>query len=124
MEYVYRRSYRGPVKLVILDWAGITMDYGCYAPAVVFLAVYRQHQIRAISRMPEVAEAWQKVHGRPVSEPDIEAMAFLSNSRPSTTWWSMSRPRRRLHSRFRHRCCSGRRLSSEHPGFVEMHSPV
>jgi len=33
MEFVYRRSCRGPVKLVILDWAGTTMDYGCYAPA-------------------------------------------------------------------------------------------
>jgi phosphonoacetaldehyde hydrolase len=33
MEFVYRRSYRSPVELVVLDWAGTTMDYGCYAPA-------------------------------------------------------------------------------------------
>jgi len=30
-EFVHHRSYRGPVKGVILDSAGTTMDYGCYA---------------------------------------------------------------------------------------------
>lgn len=93
MEFVYRRSYRGLVKLVILDWAGTTMDYGCYAPAVVFVEVYRRRgveismqqarrpmglhkrdHIRAISQMEEVAEAWREVHGRPVTEGDVEDM--------------------------------------------------
>jgi len=93
MEFIYRRSYRGPVKLVILDWAGTTMDYGCYAPAVVFVEVYRRHgveismeqarrpmglhkrdHIKAISQIEEVAEAWKKAHGRPVTEQDVDAM--------------------------------------------------
>jgi len=93
MEFVYRRSYRGPVKLVILDWAGTTMDYGCYAPAVVFVEVYKRHgveismeqarrpmglhkreHIKAISQIDEVAEAWKKAHGRPVTEQDVDAM--------------------------------------------------
>ena len=93
MEFVYRRSYRGPVKLVILDWAGTTLDYGCYAPAVVFIEVYRRHgveitmkqarrpmglhkrdHIKAISQMEEVAEAWTQVHGRSITEQDIDAM--------------------------------------------------
>ena len=93
MQYVYRRSYRGPVKLVILDWAGTTLDYGCYAPAVVFIEVYRRHgveitmkqarrpmglhkrdHIKAISQMEEVAEAWTQIHGRPVTEQDVDAM--------------------------------------------------
>jgi phosphonoacetaldehyde hydrolase len=93
MEFVYRRSYRGPVKLVILDWAGTTMDYGCYAPAVVFVEVYKRHgveitmeqarrpmglhkrdHIKAISQMEEVAEAWTQVHGRPVTEQDVDDM--------------------------------------------------
>ena len=42
MEFVYNRSYRGPLKAVILDWAGTTMDYGCYAPAVVFIEVFKR----------------------------------------------------------------------------------
>ena len=33
MSFVYHRTYKGPVKLVIFDWAGTTLDYGCYAPA-------------------------------------------------------------------------------------------
>jgi phosphonoacetaldehyde hydrolase len=93
MEFVYRRSYRGPIKLVILDWAGTTMDYGCTAPAMVFIEVYSRHgveitmeqarrpmglhkrdHIKAISQMEEVAEAWTQVHGRPVTEQDIDAM--------------------------------------------------
>ncbi len=32
MTYTYARRYRGPLKAVILDWAGTTLDYGCYAP--------------------------------------------------------------------------------------------
>ena len=93
MDFVYRRSYRGPVKLVILDWAGTTMDYGCTAPAVVFIEVYRRHgveitmkqarrpmglhkrdHIKAISQMEEVAEVWTQVHGRPVTEQDVDDM--------------------------------------------------
>jgi phosphonoacetaldehyde hydrolase len=93
MEFVYRRSYRGPVKLVILDWAGTTVDYGCYAPAVVFIEVYKKHgveitmeqarrpmglekraHLRAISKFEKVAQAWIKVHGRPIVEQDIDAM--------------------------------------------------
>ncbi len=26
MDFVFRRSYRGPLKAVILDWAGTTME--------------------------------------------------------------------------------------------------
>ena len=35
-EFTYNRAYRGPIRLVVLDWAGTTMDFGCMAPAVVF----------------------------------------------------------------------------------------
>ncbi len=93
MEFSFRREYRGPVKLVVLDWAGTTMDFGCFAPAVVFIEVYKRKgveitmqqarlpmglhkrdHIRAISHIPEVREKWQSVHGRTVREDDIEAM--------------------------------------------------
>jgi phosphonoacetaldehyde hydrolase len=68
MEFVYRRSYRGPVKLVILDWAGTTMDYGCYAPAVVFVEVYR---LRGVEITMEQA---RRPHGRPITDQDVDAM--------------------------------------------------
>ncbi len=93
MEFVFQRSYRGPLKAVILDWAGTTMDYGCFAPAVVFVEVYKRKNvpitiaeargpmgahkkvhIRQISQMDAVAERWEDAHGRKPNEDDVEAM--------------------------------------------------
>jgi len=93
MEFVFQRSYRGPVKMVIFDWAGTTLDYGCYAPAVVFIEVFRQRgveismeqarlpmglkkadHIRAISRQDLVADLWKKTHGRDCTEADVQEM--------------------------------------------------
>ena len=93
MTFIYQRRYRGPVKLVILDWAGTTMDYGCYAPAVVFVEVYKRKgveismeearepmgvhklvHIRKISQIPSVDRRWQEVHGGPCTEEDVQRM--------------------------------------------------
>ncbi len=93
MDFVFKRSYRGPLKAVILDWAGTTMDYGCFAPAVVFVDVYKRKNvpisieqaripmgahkkvhIRELSQMEAVAARWQEVHGQKPSEEDIETM--------------------------------------------------
>lgn len=93
MDFVFTRSYRGPLKAVILDWAGTTMDYGCFAPAVVFVEVYKRKSvpisieqaripmgahkkvhIRELSLMEDVAARWQEVQGQKPSEDDIEAM--------------------------------------------------
>ncbi|GMV64902.1 MAG: phosphonoacetaldehyde hydrolase [Candidatus Hinthialibacteria bacterium] len=93
MDFVFQRSYRGPLKAVLLDWAGTTMDYGCMAPAVVFIEVYRRKgvditidqarepmgahkrvHIQQIARIPAVAERWHEVHGKPIGESDIDAL--------------------------------------------------
>jgi phosphonoacetaldehyde hydrolase len=69
------------------------MDYGCYAPAVVFVDVYRRRSveitmdearepmgahkkvhIRKISQIPAVAKRWESVHGRPCGDEDVAAM--------------------------------------------------
>ncbi len=42
MTFSYHRTYRGPIKALLLDWAGTTMDFGCMAPAVVFIKVYEK----------------------------------------------------------------------------------
>jgi phosphonoacetaldehyde hydrolase len=92
-SFRYERRFRGPLKAVILDWAGTTMDYGCLAPAVVFVDVYQRRgvpitieearepmgahkkvHIRKISELPSVATRWQETHGKPCTEEDIEAM--------------------------------------------------
>lgn len=92
-EFRFTRSYRGPLKAVILDWAGTTLDYGCCAPAVVFIEVFERQgveiaieearepmgaqkkmHIRKITQIPAVAERWQTIHGRPPGEQDVDAM--------------------------------------------------
>lgn len=35
----------GRVKTVIFDWAGTTVDYGCFAPLKVFLEIFRRRGI-------------------------------------------------------------------------------
>ncbi len=93
MDFVFQRSYRGPLQAVILDWAGTTMDYGCFAPAVVFREVYQRKgvditieqarepmgahkkvHIRQISQMEPVAQKWEEVHGRRPDEDDVQEM--------------------------------------------------
>ena len=93
MEFVFRRSYCGPLKAIILDWAGTTLDYGCFAPAVVFVEVFRRKNvpitmeqarepmgahkkvhIRMISKMEAVQKKWEQVHGRRPTEEDVDTM--------------------------------------------------
>jgi phosphonoacetaldehyde hydrolase len=90
---VGKATYNGPLKAIILDWAGTTMDYGCYAPAVVFVEVFKRRgvpitmaearepmgahkrvHIAAISKIAAVAKRWREEHGRDCSDADIEAM--------------------------------------------------
>jgi len=92
-NFIFQRSYRGPLQAIILDWAGTTMDYGCYAPAVVFVEVFKRKgvpisveearvpmgahkkvHIRKISQIEAVNQRWQSAHGRPPTEDDIETM--------------------------------------------------
>ena len=93
MDFIFQRSYRGPLKAILLDWAGTTVDYGCYAPAVVFIEVFKRKgveisieearapmgahkkvHIRAISKIEAVARRWEQVHGRRPDENDVEEM--------------------------------------------------
>jgi phosphonoacetaldehyde hydrolase len=93
MEFTFRRTYCGQLKAVLLDWAGTTMDYGCMAPAVVFMDVFKrqgveitidearepmgahkQVHIRQISKNENVARRWQQKHGRQPNETDVDAM--------------------------------------------------
>lgn len=85
--------YTGPVRAVVLDWAGTAVDYGCIGPVAVFLEVFtrrgvpptvaearapmglmKKDHIRAMCAAPELAARWQAVHGAPPSEADVESM--------------------------------------------------
>ena len=93
MDFVYQRSYRGPLKAVILDWAGTTIDFGSFAPVAVFLQLFerqgisiskedvrsgmglmKKDHLRLILNRPAVAQAWQQLKGSLPSEADVERL--------------------------------------------------
>ena len=92
-EFTYARSYHGPIRAVIFDWAGTTMDFGCMAPAVVFQKVYekagvpismeearfpmgahKRVHIGLISEIPSVRRRWVEAHGAEPTDKDVGKM--------------------------------------------------
>jgi phosphonoacetaldehyde hydrolase len=93
MSFTYQRQYRGKIQAVLLDWAGTTMDFGCMAPAVVFVEVYKRQgvpitmeearapmgahkrvHIQRIGQLDSVRQRWQDKHGKPPTEADVDRM--------------------------------------------------
>ena len=93
MNELYRKNYAGKLQGVIFDWAGTTVDYGCFAPTGVFIEVFRQKgiditiaeargpmgmhkrdHIRALTRNPRIAELWRAEHKRESTENDVDDM--------------------------------------------------
>ena len=89
--FIRKQGYTGPVKAVVLDWAGTTVDYGSIGPAAVFVDVFAQFEvavsvaevrqfmgvakkdhIRSICGLPSVIAQWQEKKDRPPDETDVE----------------------------------------------------
>jgi len=81
------------IKLVVFDWAGTTIDYGCMAPAGAFVAAFaargvavtlaearapmglhKKDHIRAMLRHPDVAARWKQATGGDWTETDVEVL--------------------------------------------------
>lgn len=96
--FSYRRAYTGPLQGIILDWSGTTIDYGCYAPAIVFVEVfkdfgipitideargpmgtYKRDHIAMLTQLPSVINRWQEVYKRVPNDDDVQAIyeAFI-----------------------------------------------
>ena len=92
-EFTYSRRYRGPIRAVIFDWAGTTMDFGCMAPAVVFCKVFEEKgvtismeearipmgahkkvHIGLITEIPSVRYRWIDTHGTEPTGKDVDDM--------------------------------------------------
>ncbi len=92
-SFSYRRAYTGPVQLVVFDWAGTTIDFGCMAPAGAFAELFQRHgvhatveeargpmgmhkrdHIRTMIQMPSLAKQWEAKHGHVATEDDVEAL--------------------------------------------------
>src|SRR5262249_40841738 len=93
VDFALHRSYRGPLKAVILDWAGTTVDYGSCAPVAAFKEVFKRRgleittaearepmgthkkaHIRAILFASSVTRRWEDFHGLGPIEEDVESI--------------------------------------------------
>jgi phosphonoacetaldehyde hydrolase len=81
------------IKLVVFDWAGTTIDFGCMAPAGAFVAAFaargvsvtlaeargpmglhKKDHIRAVLRTESVSAKWRAATGRDWTEADIDEL--------------------------------------------------
>ena len=81
------------IEGIIFDWAGTTVDYGCFAPVQAFAEVFhafgmevtmeetrkpmgmlKRDHIKTMLEMPRIKRLWKSAHGRAVTEADIDAM--------------------------------------------------
>ena len=80
-------------SLVIFDWAGTMVDFGCMAPVAALLEAFARHgvaldetiaradmgkakadHVRALLAYPQVAEAWTAANGAAPGEADVAAL--------------------------------------------------
>jgi phosphonoacetaldehyde hydrolase len=88
-----QRRYRGPIKAVVLDWAGTTVDFGSRAPVLAVMEAFRRFDVpvtieqargpmgmakrehlRTMLDMPEISECWRKTHGRTATSEDVDRL--------------------------------------------------
>lgn len=81
------------IEAVIFDWAGTTVDYGCFAPVQAFreafahfnvpvtmdetrkpMGMLKRDHIRTMLRMDRIAAEWEKVQGYAANDQDVEAV--------------------------------------------------
>lgn len=88
------------IEAVIFDWAGTTVDYGCFAPVQAFVEVFKHFgieptmdevrepmgmlkidHIRTMLSMPRIHDLWVKEHGTEPSEDHVLQMYDLFESK-------------------------------------------
>ena len=81
------------IEAVIFDWAGTTVDYGCFAPVQAFIEAFKEFgieptvaevrepmgmlkwdHIHTMMQMPRITEEWKRVHGRMWDTKDVDAI--------------------------------------------------
>ena len=80
-------------ETVIFDWAGTTVDYGCFAPVQAFAEVFRhfgieptmeevrepmgmlkRDHIRTMLKMPRINRLWTEKYGKAPNEENVEEL--------------------------------------------------
>ena len=84
------------IEAVIFDWAGTTVDYGCFAPVQAFVEVFKHFgieptmqevrepmgmlkidHIRTMLKMPRIQKLWEEKYGQASTEEDVEKLYGL-----------------------------------------------
>lgn len=87
------RQYAGPVRGVILDWAGTAVDHGCRGPVAVFSRAFeefgvlpteaevrgpmgreKREHVAAMLAMPRLADSWAKKNGGLPDDASVSAV--------------------------------------------------
>lgn len=82
-----------PIKLVIFDWAGTTVDHGCFAPVAPFvealsargikvtvdqvrgpMGLHKRDHLRTLLELPEIRARWREAHGSDWTEADLDRL--------------------------------------------------
>lgn len=80
-----------PLKAVVFDWAGTILDFGSCAPMGAFVRLFEKFgidltvaeargpmgmakwdHIQALGSLPRIAAQWEKVHGKPFGNADVD----------------------------------------------------
>ncbi|MDO6447888.1 phosphonoacetaldehyde hydrolase [Oceanobacillus profundus] len=101
------------VEGVIFDWAGTTVDFGCFAPVNAFVNIFKNagidvtieearepmgllkiDHIRAMLEMPRISSLWEAKYGRAFNEQDVENLfqAFESSLMETLTTYTDPKP--------------------------------
>src|SRR5262245_66014187 len=86
-----------PIRLVVFDWAGTVLDFGCFAPVAAFrdafaqlgvevsvaearapMGLHKKEHIRVMLHEPGLARRWADVHGRQPDERDVERLYAIT----------------------------------------------
>ena len=79
------------IEAIVFDWAGTTIDYGCFAPVEAFRKAFEEEgihptteeirkpmglskrlHVQTMFEMPRITAAWQEVHRRPWTDEDVD----------------------------------------------------
>lgn len=80
-------------EAIIFDWAGTTVDYGCFAPVQAFMEIFKEYgieptmeetrkpmgmlkwdHIKTMLSMKRIREEFHRIHGRDFTDQDVDEM--------------------------------------------------
>ena len=80
-------------EAIIFDWAGTTVDYGCFAPVQAFMEIFKEYgitptmeetrkpmgmlkwdHIKTMLSMERIREEFKRIHGRDFTDHDVDEM--------------------------------------------------